>query len=153
MAKRKVPAPMQATLDVPVSFGNVGIGDEKARLGILIDRQRITLTKAETFLCNSRSEVRLHVDPNASGDQPGQEKMDFAKAEIRLEGVADVGRFGVGRKTISAGLTFAIGSTNVADLARFAKKSGQLVLNRIGDAGEGAEEDEGDEGTEEKAAE
>ena len=44
MAKRKVPAPMQATLDVPVSFGNVGIGDEKPglrfadRLNVRIDR-------------------------------------------------------------------------------------------------------------------
>ena len=149
MAKRKVPAAQKATLDLPASFGNVGIGDEKARISILIDRKHITATKAETFFCGSRSEVRVFVDPNASGDQPGQEKMDFAKAEHKLESVADVLRFSVGSKTIGATLTFAIASVDLETLCKFAKKGGRLVMNRIGEAD--AKDDAGDEEEDEDA--
>lgn len=134
MAKSK---PSGEKLDVPVDFGGVSIGDEYARLGILFDRSDMTTAKADHFLCGARCEVKIAVDPAAKKDAPDQSKFSFADARVKLESVADIKRYGVGPKSIGAGLTFKINNMDdVARIARFAKKKGRIVLKVIGESGD-----------------
>lgn len=114
-------------LEVDVQFGGVSIGDETARVGVKFDRARLTLDQADEFLCGKRLTGRIEVC--APGEAEGQSSLPGMEDERpHLDGTFDVKRFGVGLKEISCGLTFSLGSIDVRELARFAKKNGRLLI-------------------------
>lgn len=116
-----------AELEVDVQFGGVSIGDETARVGIKIDRTLLDLEKADDMLCGKRLTGRIEVC--APGEQNGQQSLPGMKdSRPHLDGTFDVKRFGVGLKEFSCGLTFGLGSIDVSELAKFAKKNGRLTV-------------------------
>ncbi len=134
-ASKKAGGAKSDELNIPVAFGNLSVGDQNARLGIVVDRARMTLSDAECYLCGARCEVKLWVDAMAKEDAPDQHVMEFSEAQHKIEAVVDIKRFSVGPKNIGAGLTFVVGNMNVNELASFAKKAGRLIAVRTGEAG------------------
>lgn len=136
------------TLNIPVSFGGVSVGAEQARIGCKVERNALVLGKADYFLCESRCNVQITVDPEAAGDAPGQQKLPGADEETKLGGTADIKGFNVRSGSIGFGLTFALTEIDAGNLSHFAGKSGRLIAVRTGDAGSVAlagEDGEGDE--------
>lgn len=129
-------------LDIPVVFGNLGVGEDTARLGLKVNRAKCTIKQAENYLCGARCEIKIKVDPNADNDTPGQTTFDGIEGEA-LESVVDIKRYSAGPKGFTAGMTFNMAEIDVSQLAKFAGHSGRLVACRVGDAG--IDDDESDE--------
>jgi len=119
-------------LDVAVQFGGFSAGDETANIGVVIDRSKLNLKKAEHFFCGSRLQIELAADPNAGEDTPDQEK--FWKDVDVISSVVDCKRLSMSPKRFGTGLTFQLSEIEVGDLAHLAKHSGRIRCTRIGDA-------------------
>lgn len=118
----------QVVLDTNCEFGGVTIGDETARLGVKLSRERIDINMADTIFSGYRLDVMIvlgHCD-----DQPGQLKL-FEDSDYSINSSADVKKWSANRKEISTGLTFALGDIKVEDLAKFAKGKGRIVIKSI----------------------
>lgn len=137
MAKSKTASP--ALLTIPVAFGDIGVGDHIARLGVSIDRKRLSLAQADK-LCGKRIVGRITY--SAGNDNPEQAALPGLEAETNLEAAFDVKRFGFGPKSMSTSLSFAISSIYLPTLCTFAKRSGTVVIKQVTDI---PEEDQGDE--------
>ena len=122
------------TLDIPVSFGDVGIGDGTARIGMQISRDNVSLSQADHMFGGARIEIELRCDPNAKADVDGQQVMDGVGVEI-INSVADAKSFRTSVKLFSSTLSFKYDDALVSTLAHFAKRSGRLIAKRVGDAG------------------
>ncbi len=113
-----------------VKFGSVNTGKDHVRIGVQLDRNRITRDEAEENFCGYRLEVRLTCPPqNAqlSPPLPGMEDADRV-----FEGIADAKSYSVTRSTIRSGLTFAISAVDATHLLPFAQREGFLeILNAI----------------------
>lgn len=137
MAKTKT----AALLELPVSYGNVNIGDEIARLTIKFTRTALALGKADQTFCGKRLTGRIVA---RAGDAQGeQDSLPGAEDDAELTGSFDVTALSVTRKTISTGLSFSIASIQVETLARFAKRQGVLIVDEIGDIPEDEADAEG----------
>lgn len=138
MAKKKAEETATPILELAVSFGNVNVGDKTARVGVTIPRSSLSVSSADKNLCGKR--LTVHLLARAGGGQADQESIPGLEgADLELSGVADVKGFGVGPKTISAGLTFSIESIDVPTLARMAKRDGVVTVVGIQDIPEGEE--------------
>jgi hypothetical protein len=150
MAKKsKKPAdPVLPDLTIPVAYGDVSIGEETCRIGVSIARQHLELSVADTQICGKRLIGCITCRPgNSNPDQPTMAGMEEAEAEI--PGAFDVKRISFNNKFINFGLTFSIESIDIAGLAHFAKRSGNLVVTEItaipDDKATGNGGDEGDD--------
>lgn len=123
------PAKPAAVIDVPVDFGGVSIGDRTARLGIKISRQSLSLEAADSAFCGHRLTGQVVLGRN--GDSPGQGVL--FDMETALHGTFDVKRLGCDADQISTGLTYSLADIDVAELAKFSKGVGRLVVNEIGE--------------------
>jgi hypothetical protein len=130
MARKKETPEAVAALDLPVSFSNVSIGDGTARVGIQIDRAKLTISKADQNLCGRRLTGKLIA--GGVGDAPGQTYLPGTKLP-ELVGIFDVKSFSVNKKRIGAGLTFILEGLDLGLIAKFAKRSGRLVVNGVED--------------------
>lgn len=135
---------MESVLDIPVQFGGVSIGEATARLGVKIDRSVCSINAADDIFCGHRLNGRVVL--GGSDDQPGQTR--FLDTDDYVDGVFDVKRFGANSKEISTGLTFSLRDVDVAELAKFSKGSGRLIVNNVGELPEDSKADD-DEGSEE----
>jgi hypothetical protein len=144
---------MKDTLDIPVDFGNVSVGKGTCRLniGFKSDAPGVNAAKLGHFFVGARLKATIIVDPNAANDVGGQQVINGTSGP-QLESVVDCGSYRCASKKISAGLTFAKEEISVGKLAEFAGESGRLIVERIGDAGEGEggehEDDDGEPGLE-----
>lgn len=125
---KEQPAKAAAVLDVPVAFGGVSVGDETARIGVTVLRQRLNVDAAEGVFCGRRLTGRILL---CEGD-PDQQSF-LADADCEVAGVFDCKTFRVGPKEIGAGLTFSLADIDVGDLAGFAKRSGRLLVEGVAD--------------------
>ena len=137
----------EAVAELAVTWSNVNIGDATARVGFRVPRRELSLSKADMVLCEKR--LRVTIVARSSGG-PDQESLPGAEADTTIAGTADVRSFGVGKKHISAGLTFNLEEIDVSELALFAKRDGRLRVEAVGDIPEnaddgGEEEEEEDE--------
>jgi hypothetical protein len=132
-------------LDVHVSYGNVNIGDESARLGCVAHRGNLTVAQADKNLCGKR--LRVKIVGRAASAQAEQGSIPGIEADVELEATADVKSIGVSTKTISFGLTFALESVDVPTLAHFAKRDGVVTVFEATDIP--ADDGEGEEGGDE----
>ena len=135
MAKNKT-----VLLELPVAFGNISIGDKTARVGVTISRGNLTPSKADKELCGKRLIGQIVAVPE--GTQPENEPLPGMNGDISLAGAFDVKGFGVTSKHITLGLTFAIKSIKVEDLAHFAKRDGRIVVNETQALSEDDEDEE-----------
>jgi hypothetical protein len=130
-------------MEIPVSFGNVSLGDEMARIGIAILRTKFSPAKADKNLCGRRLTGRIRLVKE--GDNPDQPPLPgMAEDPIELVGIFDIKGYGVTRKKITTGLAFNKGSTKVEVLSKFARGDGVLIIEKIEElkAGESAATDE-----------
>jgi hypothetical protein len=139
MAKQK----SSPRLDLRVTFGDVAIGDQTARVAVKIDRGNFTIDQADDTLCGRRISGRLVL---TNGDNEGQEKLPgMGDVDHAMEGVADVKQYSVTAKHISCTLSFSLRSIDLDALCHFAKRAGKLTIEGV----EAIPEDEETEGEEE----
>lgn len=115
---------------IAVAFGNVNIGDKTCRLGFTVPRDVLSIGMADDSLCDRRLTGRIVARSTGGSDQQSLPGVD---ADTTITGTFDVKGFSVTRKTISAGLTFALASIDVESLAHFAKRSGQVIITEVAD--------------------
>lgn len=125
---RKTKEEEAALIDVPVEFGGVSIGEATARLGVRISRSCLTLAKADQCFCGHR--LTGCVQLGGSDDASGQLKL-ADDLEHAVKATFDCKRLGVSADTLSIGLTFSLKDINVADLAKFSKGAGRLVVEDV----------------------
>jgi hypothetical protein len=117
-------------VDINVEFGGVSIGESTCRLGVRIARSVLNLLAADECFCGHRLTGKVilgHRD-----DQQGQGKL-IDDTDYEVEGSFDVKRIGVNADTIATGLTFSLADIDVADIAKFSKGTGRLVVYEIGE--------------------
>lgn len=112
---------------IPVKFKNVNIGDTTGSVGISVDRQHLSIEKAEEVLCGHRlvgRAVRLQ-----DGEHQDQQRFDAPHHQIA--GAFDVKKFSVSPKTIDATLAFALNDIEISELGFLAKQSGRVLVDDI----------------------
>ena len=125
MAKKKTgPARVDERLKLSVDFGGVSFGDSTARLGLVIDRQKIDLESAIGTFCGRRVTGTVVV----GGDDMDQTTF-LDDAEYRIASVFDIKAINVKPKSFGLGLTFSLEEIDAGDLAHFAKKKGMLRVD------------------------
>lgn len=127
MAKKKD----EYVLELDVKYGNVNIGMDTCRLGITIERSKLSISQADKNLCGKRLVGTILA--RAGEAQSGQESLPMIEADVTLDAAFDVKSFGVTRRNISAGLTFALASINVETLSHFAGRQGTFSVTNIGE--------------------
>lgn len=143
MAKAKDKPASGVQLEIPCSFGNVNVGDETARISIRISRQSLTLAKADSIFSGKR--ITGTILARAGGGGPDQESLPGIEDDIEITDTFDVSSFGVSAKRISTGLTVAINSVDVGELAHFAKRDGRLTVRSVGEIPDGEGGDPGED--------
>ncbi len=126
MAKKAV-----AILTIPLTYGNVTVGDETISVGVKTERKNLTLSSADKQLIGKRLIGRVTCRPE-SGENPEQGSL-IDDGEVEVEGAFDVHGIHVTRKKLSFGLSFARSSVDITIITDFAKRSGNLVITEIGD--------------------
>jgi hypothetical protein len=125
--------------EIEVDFGNVSIGQETARIGVEIDRSKMSLGDADKFLSGSRLKVHLLATPK--GELKGQKHFDDMTETI--EGEVDCKSFSVSADKFRTGFKFAAAALNLLTFVGFCKRPGKAFIEWIGDA---ADHDDNDEG-------
>jgi hypothetical protein len=138
MAKRKA----EEVLNVRVDFGNIGIGDETARVGIRIDRENLDVNRADEVFCGRRLTGKIITVRD--GDAPEQRELIDTGSQHELKGVFDVKQFSANRKRISTGLTFSLAEIDVSEIGHFAKRSGRLIVTSAEELPDGHDEENHD---------
>lgn len=118
----------KSKLSVLVQFGGVSISQETAKVGVSIERSTLDLLDADQYLCGKRLVGKIILGRRDDAD--GQAKL-IEDTDFEVGGAFDVKRFGVSPTKLSAGLTFALASIDVRELARFAKGAGRMVVDEI----------------------
>lgn len=126
----------EAILEIPVAYGNVNIGMETCRLGIKVERSKLSISAADRNLCGKRLVgTVLARAGEAQAEQGSLPSME--DADVSFQAAFDVKSFGVTRKNISAGLTFALASVDVEKLSHFAGRNGTFTVTEIAEIPEG----------------
>lgn len=131
-----------AVLDKPVAFGGVSIGKSTGRIGIGIDRGWIGLDEAADIFCNRRLIGKVVL--GGADDASGQQKL-VDDLEVEVNGAFDCKGFRVTEDSISTGLTFSLAEVSIADLAKFSKGVGRLVVMESGEIPDDAPSEEFDD--------
>lgn len=119
-----------AVVDKPVDFGGVSIGKTTGRIGIVIDRSYLGLDDAADMLCGRRLTGKVVL--GRKGDAADQTTLvDDLNAEVA--GAFDCKGFRVSEGSLSAGLTFALAEVDIAELAKFSKGVGRLIVYELGE--------------------
>lgn len=126
-------------IQIPCDFGGVSIGDATARLGIKIDRNDMSVQKADWLFCGKQLEVTIIL---GRGDPSQMTLPGMEETAGQLKGVVSCKRFGVGPKAFSVGLTFEIGAVEVTALARYAKRAGAIRIHNAEELPDGEDDDD-----------
>lgn len=125
MAKKA--AALAAAMEIPVAYGDVGIGETTCRVGVAVARDKLTLAKADAQVCGKRLVGRIVAVPGNANPEQTQAFTD----EVEVEAAFDVKSVRFNKKSLFFNLTFSIESVKVEDLAHFAKRAGRLVVDAI----------------------
>lgn len=127
-----------------VEFGGVSIGDTTARLGAKISRELIGLDTADDLFAGRQLKGSVKLAGN--GEATGQKKLKgMSDAYPSITGVFESKRFGCNSATISLNLTMNLDAIDVKELARFAKKKGQMAVTHVSDLADEDKDEEGDD--------
>lgn len=142
----------QRKIEIPVDFGGVSIGKASARLGLNIDRSNLSLESADEVFVGHRLTCRISLDREGEGN--GQKSL-LKDANHRIDAICDCKGIGANAGTIRTGLTFSLADVDIAELAKFSKGQGKLIVSNVAaipeaeKAGHGEGLDEADEKDEE----
>lgn len=143
MSKKKQEAPVP-TLDIPVQFGGVSIGQATAKLSMKIERKFVKIQTADDAFCGRRIKGRIQL--GGGNDQPGQQK--FIETDLQIEGSFDIHRFGVTADHFTTGATFKLKEIDISDFAQFSKGSGRLIAEGIENIPDDSVDDEHEDDSE-----
>lgn len=118
------------TLKCDVEFGGVSLGDQTARIGVSCDKDAIDPFTAEQHLCGRRVRATIELARSGEADQKRFKGME----PERIETVCDVKSYRSAMKSWSWGLTFQLESVATGSLGHFAKRSGRIEIDVLGDA-------------------
>lgn len=124
----------KSVLDIRVEFATVSIGETTARIGVKVARESLDLLEADNVLCGHRLTGRVTL--GRRDDAKGQQTFD--EVDYEVAGTFDVKRFGVNASHITSGLTFNLADIDVAELARFSKGVGRLIVSGVAEIPDGA---------------
>ena len=93
---------------------------------VTVDRGSLTVAQADKRMCERRLKGSIEARP--AGEHPDQGTLDGMDGDAQIDGVFDVKGFSISKDSISLGLTLALASVNVGNLAHFAKRSGKLTV-------------------------
>jgi len=114
---------------IPVSFQGVTVNEDKCSIPVHALRTYLNLDVADLGICKARLDVTLcEHDPDQGNLQ------EEADEEVRLVSVADANTLTVSPEKINFTLSFQRSDIDVNKLIKFAKRSGYLRFQRIGDA-------------------
>lgn len=134
---------VKALLDLPVDFGTVSIGTNKASFQVTIDREAIAEMDAIRHLCHRRLTGWIVLELKGHPDQGTLPGMDIEPK--RISGVFDTNSVKFTPAAVACGLNMAIKEIDVGDLAGFANRRGRLVIAQSAEREEsGGKEDERD---------
>lgn len=111
-----------------VTFGGVSIGEATARLGIVIDRGVIPLNQADELFCERRLTGKVVL--GRLDEANGQKKL-IDDVDHQVQATFDVKGFRCSTDYISTGLTFSLKEIDIAELAKFSKGQGRLVIKEV----------------------
>lgn len=134
----KVVGPL-AVVDKPVDFGGVSIGKTTGRIGVSFGREWLELGEAAEFFCNRRLSGKVVL--GRADDAAGQTTL-VDDLDCQVAGAFDVKGFRVTEEVISAGLTFSLAEVDIAELAKFSKGVGRLVIFEVGEIPDDAAEED-----------
>jgi len=124
---------------LPVKFGSVNTGKDHVRIGVEMDRARLTLDQAEQNFCGYRLGVLLTCPPQRAQNSPALPGME--DADQQFEGIADAKSYSVKPGIIRSGLTFAISSIDATHLLPFAQREGFLTITSTAEIPDDDDED------------
>jgi hypothetical protein len=113
-----------------VTFGGVSIGDATARISVHIDRKNIALKTADQLFCERRLIGKVVLGLHDEGTTQGK-LIDDVDHEVA--GAFDVKGFRCSADYISLGATFSLKEIDIAELARFSKGAGRLIVSDVGE--------------------
>lgn len=134
--------------DVPVAFGQVGLGKTLGRIGIKIDRQQLSLDDCDALLCGKRVTGTVHL--GRKDDSPGQKSLIEGR-DIAVAASFDVNGFRVTPEMLGMSLSFNLESIELADVAKLSKGEGRFVAaasdeipedERLNDTGDDDDDDQ-----------
>lgn len=120
---------VQPVLEIPVEFGGVSIGQATARLGCRIARAHLNIVAADEAFTGHRLTGKVLLGQR--DDMPGQETM--FDSDFEVEATFDVKGIRVTTDTIATGLTFSLNDIDIAELAKFSRGSGKLIVYSVGE--------------------
>jgi hypothetical protein len=124
MAKKSAPV-----LELEGSFGNVTVGEKTMKIGFTLERKKLSLSKADSTLCDKRLTGTLTARP--IGWEPDQKGLDGMEEDAEVKGSFDIKGFRVSSDILHFGLTFMIKSVDISMLARFAKRDGTICVEDV----------------------
>ena len=144
--KKKAKAPskkrgQQILLKIPVTYGNLNVGDKTASLGVKVDRANLTLGKADNELCQMRVEATITAKPKGVRNAD-QGSLNGMEDDTSVSGSFDIGNLSVSDKRIGFGLKVGLKGFEVEELAKFAKREGWVEIHASEDIPDEEKEDE-----------
>lgn len=155
--KARPPRQPQSLLDLVAQFGSVSFGKKTARIGVTVERDDLSLAKADDNLCDRRLSLTIHA--NGNGDQPGQGRLEGMEDDLDITSVADVKGFNVHSTTISFGLTFNVNelkklaASSGVQFNDFAARAGRVMIAEVDEIPEDEETEEVESGDPSESAE
>lgn len=117
--------PTALSFNGPVTFGGVSIGDATARVGIVIDKKLINLKSADQLFCERRLTGKITLGVH---DEDATQGKLIDDADHEVAGTFDVKGFRCSADYIGIGATFSLKEIDIAELAKFSKGAGRLVV-------------------------
>lgn len=112
-------------------FGGVSLGDQVARIGVHADKTVMDPIEADQFLAGRRCTVSIELP---EGDAPGQRRIKGFEPP-RIIATSDIKRYSGSDKAWGFGLAFNLSEIDSGVLAQFAKRSGRIDIEVLGNAG------------------
>ena len=127
--------------NLTVKFGGkVSSDQDKASIGVTLDRGAVNADEAIDVLCGARVTATLECDPLGAKDAAGQ--TTIANTKVDIHAVAEVSALSVKPDTIGLTLQFETADVRADKLAVFAKREGRFWATRLGDSGKGTSDGE-----------
>jgi hypothetical protein len=120
----------------------VSIGKNTGRIGVTIDKEWIELDQADEMFCNRRLTGKVVL--GRVGDAANQQTL-CDDLDCQVAGAFDVKGFRVTESAVSLGMTFALAEVDIAELAKFSKGVGRLVVLEVGEIPDDAPDEFDDE--------
>lgn len=123
--KTRPPVSLTEPLELHVDFGGVSFNAETVSVGLTMQRDAIRVGRAAEVFAGTRIEGDLYIG-NGQRQLPG---MDDAAPHI--SGSFDSSSLSVKRKLLGARLRFPYTDTTIEQMAKFAKRSGRLIVKNF----------------------